>query len=120
LWGVRHPTILQIGVKKSPDELKKVIKRRLEKRLKRGMIREVRKLHAKGLSWKRLEELGLEYRFVAQYLQDKISYEEMIKKLQKEIEHFAKRQITWFQRDKKIQWVKNFKEVEKLIIKFFK
>ena len=92
------------------------------------MINEVKKLH-KSLSWKRLEEFGLEYRFVAQYLQDKISYEEMINKIQIESEHYAKRQITWFKREppsptgygepsKKINWVKNYKEAKKFIKKF--
>ncbi|OGZ64568.1 MAG: tRNA (adenosine(37)-N6)-dimethylallyltransferase MiaA [Candidatus Staskawiczbacteria bacterium RIFCSPLOWO2_01_FULL_40_39] len=111
--------ILQIGIKKSPEELKKLIHQRLQKRLK-GMIIEVKKLHQNGLSWKRLEELGLEYRFVAQYLQDKITYQEMIDRLQKEIEQFARRQMTWFKRDKRIHWVRNKSEAEKLIKKFLK
>ncbi len=108
---------LQIGIKKSPDELKKAIHKRLLKRI-RGIIKEVKNLHKNGLSFKRLEELGLEYRFVAQYIQKKITYREMIEKLQKEIEHFAKRQMTWFKRDKQIHWIKNHKEAENLIKEF--
>jgi len=117
---------LQLGIKKSPIELKKLIHKRLQKRIK-GIITEVKKLHlptgrqAKaGLSFKRLEELGLEYRFVAQYVQQKITYQEMIEKLQQEIQHFAKRQMTWFKRDPKIHWVKNQKEAEKIIKNFLK
>ncbi len=105
---------LQIGVKKSPEELKKLIHKRLLKRLeKKSMINEVKKLR-KSLSWKRLEEFGLEYRFVAQYLQNKITYQEMIDKIQIESEHYAKRQMTWFKRDKQINWTKNYKEADKL------
>jgi len=74
------------------------------------MIQEIKKLHKNGVSWKRLEELGLEYRFVAQYLQEKIEYNEMVEKLQKEIEHFAKRQMTWFKRDNTIHWIENKKQ----------
>jgi tRNA dimethylallyltransferase len=74
------------------------------------MVKEVKKLHVAGLSWKRLEELGLEYRFVAQYLQKKITYQEMIGKIQIESEHYAKRQMTWFKRDQKIIWIKSPKE----------
>ena len=59
------------------------------------MLNEVKKLH-KTLSWKRLEEFGLEYRFVAQYLQNKITNEEMVNKIQMESQHYAKRQMTWF------------------------
>ena len=103
--------ILQIGVKKSPEELKKLINKRLLKRLKNNaMINEVKKLHKSGLPWKRLEEFGLEYRFVAQYLQNKITCQEMLDKIQIESEHFVKRQITWFKRDKRIHWIKSYTE----------
>ena len=92
------------------------------------MINEVKKLH-KSLSWKRLEEFGLEYRFVAQYLQNKMTYQEMIEKIQIESEHYAKRQMTWFKREpptpigfgepsKKIHWIKNRTEAGKLVKKF--
>ena len=121
--------ILQIGIKKSPGQLKKSIHKRLLKRMP-GIIMEVKKLHSKGLYWKRLEELGLEYRFVAQYLQNKLSYEEMLSKLQKEIEHFSKRQMTWFsahggsasggKHNPRIRWVKNQREAEKLVKNFIK
>ncbi|OGZ66191.1 MAG: tRNA (adenosine(37)-N6)-dimethylallyltransferase MiaA [Candidatus Staskawiczbacteria bacterium RIFCSPHIGHO2_02_FULL_43_16] len=115
---------LLIGIKKSPQELKKLIAARLKKRIK-GIIIEVKNLHlpvgrqAKtGLSFKRLEELGLEYRFVAQYLQQKISYGEMIDAIQKESLQFTKRQMTWFKRDQRIHWVKNQTEAQKLIKNF--
>lgn len=112
-------SILEIGIKKTQEELKIQIKKRLLKRLKKNaMISEVKKLRASGLSWKRLEEFGLEYRFVAQYLQNKISYQKMIDKIQIESEHFVKRQMTWFKRDKRINWIKNYKQAKKLITKF--
>lgn len=99
-----------IGIKK--EEPEKTIAKRLKKRLKEGMVEEVKNLN---LSWKRLEELGLEYRYVAYYLQDKMNYEEMVEKLQKEIEKFSKRQMTWFKKDKRIRWVKSFKEAKEII-----
>ncbi|MDP1538878.1 MAG: hypothetical protein Q8M00_02500, partial [bacterium] len=102
------------------EELKKLINKRLLRRLKNGMVEEVKKLHKSGVSWKRLEEFGLEYRFVAQYLQKKLASNEMVNLLQKEIEHFAKRQMTWFKRDKRIYWVKNLPEAEKLTKAFLK
>lgn len=112
-----YPTLI-VGIKKSSDELKKLIKRRLLKWLKNGLIAEVKKLKKSSLSWKRLEEFGLEYRYLAKYLQGKLNYQEMMEKLQKEIEHFTKRQMTWFRGDKRINWVENQKEAEKLIKKF--
>jgi tRNA dimethylallyltransferase len=111
--------LLQIGIKKDRAELAKLINKRLIARLKNNaMINEVKKLHKQGVSWKRFEELGLEYRFVAQFLQNKITYQEMIDNIQKESEHFAKRQMTWFKRDKRIKWVKNYRQSEKMIINF--
>jgi len=96
--------ILIIGIKKEKEELKKLIKKRLLKRFKKGMIAEVKKLKESGLSWKRLEEFGLEYRYIAKYLQGKINYNEMIENIQKESEQFAKRQMAWFKRDDRIRW----------------
>ena len=79
----------------------------------RGIEKEVKKLHQKGLSWKRMEELGLEYRYMARllrqrgqtrYLRSSIIYDTTVTKLEKEIWHYAKRQMTWFKRNKEIQW----------------
>ena len=112
--------VLMIGIKRDKKELKERIRKRLLKRLKQGMIEEVKKLKESGLSWKRLEEFGLEYRYIAYYLQGKLSWKEMVEQLQKAIEDFAKRQMTWFKRDKRIHWIKNFKEAKKLIREFLK
>jgi len=109
---------LFLGVKRGKKELEKLIEKRLSKRLKAGMIDEVKKLRKSGVSWKRLEEFGLEYRYIACYLQDKISYKQMTERLQKEIEHYAKRQMTWFKRDKRIKWVKKYSQVEELVKRF--
>ncbi len=108
--------VLMIGTKR--ENLKERIRKRLLKRLKIGMVEEVKKLRKSGLSWKRLEEFGLEYKYIAQYLQKKINYEEMKEKIQKESEHFVKKQITWFKRDERIKWIKNYNQAEKLIQKF--
>ncbi len=110
--------VLLLGVKKPTAELKKLIRKRLLLRLKKGMIKEVENLHHSGVSWKRLEEFGLEYRYVAQYLQGKLNYNKMVDQLQKEIEHFAKRQMTWFKKDKRIKWIKSYQEAEKLVKNF--
>lgn len=96
--------VLSIGLKLDDKILRKNINKRLEKRIKQGMINEAKKLHTKGVSWKRMEQLGLEYRYLALFLQNKISKEVMIEKLQFEIWHYAKRQMTWFNRDKTIKW----------------
>jgi len=112
-------SVLEMGVKKLPEELSELIKKRLKKRLKNNaMINEVKNLRKSGLSFKRLEEFGLEYRFIAQYLQNKINEQEMLYKIQIESEHFAKRQMTWFKRDKKIRWVQNYRQTNKAVTDF--
>jgi tRNA dimethylallyltransferase len=102
--------ILFIGVNKPSSVLKERIHIRLLKRLRGGMLREVQKLRDDGVFWKKLESFGLEYKWCAKYLQKKITKEEMIHGLERDINHFAKRQMTWFKRNKKIHWVENEKE----------
>jgi len=106
---------LQIGLKLPDKKLKNNIHKRLISRIRRGMISEVKKLHAKNISWKRLESFGLEYRFIARYLQGKIKKKEMLDELETEIWHFAKRQMRWFKRDARIKWF-NPNEVKKIEI----
>ncbi len=104
---------IQIGIRVPDGELNKRIKKRLSQRLKKGMINEARKLHRGGLSWKRMNELGMEYKYVAQYLQNRISKKEMIEKIYIENCRYAKRQMTWFKRDKRIKWLTS-SSIEKL------
>ncbi|MEI8338147.1 MAG: tRNA (adenosine(37)-N6)-dimethylallyltransferase MiaA [bacterium] len=80
------------------EVLKKRIHDRLIKRIKQGMIEEVKTLHEEGISWKRLFEFGLEYRYVSLFLRGKITKEKMISELENEIWHFVKRQRTWFKK----------------------
>ncbi|MGK2848774.1 MAG: tRNA (adenosine(37)-N6)-dimethylallyltransferase MiaA [Minisyncoccota bacterium] len=85
------------------------IAKRLTKRLDDGMLAEVAQLQTIGVTWERLEELGLEYRFGAQYLQQKISRDTLETELLRAIKHYAKRQITWIKRWEKmgvnIHWI---------------
>ncbi len=110
---VAHPIadnkqILFIGLKPDDDILKKKIKTRLLNRLKakgkKNLITEVKNLKKSGLSWQRLEALGLEYRYVALFLQNKLTLEQMKTELNQAIWHYAKRQMTWFKADKRIKW----------------
>lgn len=80
------------------DVLKSRIHDRLLKRIDMGMLDEVGNLHSAGLSYERLESLGLEYRYLALYLQDKLSHDDMLKELEMAIWHYAKRQRTWFKK----------------------
>lgn len=99
-----------IGTTFPRDILRSNIKRRLGARVDEGLIPEVEKLNAMGIGYDRLERLGLEYRFVSEFLEGKIpSKDELISKLYIAIGQFAKRQETWFRRMEKqgvkINWL---------------
>ena len=113
--------VLQIGIKTDDEVLKERIAKRFEKRVKAGIVKEAEELHKEGLSWKRMNEIGLAHKYIALYLQGKIKKQEMIENSVKEEWRYAKRQKTWFKRDKRILWFsldekKNiFKETEKFL-----
>lgn len=92
-----------IGISLPKKILQRRIHKRLIDRLKAGMINEVKKLHANGLSWKRMEELGLEYRYISRYLKNGCDTS-LLKELEIAINQYAKRQMTWFKKDKRIEW----------------
>ncbi len=97
--------VFKIGLTLPDEVLKEKIKVRLISRIKKRMLREIKDLHTQGISWKRMEILGLEYRYGALYLQKKITKDEMIKKICTETWHYAKRQKTWFKKDTSIIWI---------------
>lgn len=108
--------VIWIGLSKTREELKMAIQRRLEKRMKRGLIKEIEKLHINGLSWRKLESFGLEYRYVALYLQNKITLEEMKNLIIGESLKYAKRQMTWWKRNKEIHWLDSSRRAENLVL----
>ena len=81
-----------------------------------GIIKEIKKLRKNRVSWKRLFEFGLEYRYVSLYIRGQLNKKEMIKKLESEINKYAKRQMTYFKRNKEINWINSKKEVNRLIL----
>ena len=98
--GQEKPRIdaLVFGIRWERSALRQRITTRLEERLEKGMVEEVVNLHSAGLSFAKLESFGLEYRFISQYLQNKITFDEMKNRLNIAICQFAKRQETWFRR----------------------
>lgn len=89
-------------------ELYKRIDERVEARLGEGMIDEVRGLMFSGISSDWLTSLGLEYRFITQYLisskQSRIEYDEMVARLKFAIHAYARRQLTFFRRWPFAKW----------------
>ena len=98
--------VLKIGVTWDRPTLCRRIDERLERRVEQGMIEEVQGLLDAGVSEDFLYRLGLEYRYISQYLLGKGgTREQMLEELAKAIKRFAKRQMTWFRRDPAIHWI---------------
>ncbi len=112
--------ILQIGIKFPKNIIDDKIDKRMDDRMLEGMIGEIKKLHKNGVSWRRMEDFGLEYRFVSRYLRGKYEKQEMINLLKIAVHQFAKRQMNWFKRDKRIKWVRDKSKAVELITKFIK
>ncbi len=103
----KHPEIdlsfpeinsLIVGVKFDRDSRRRRITQRLKDRLQNGMIEEVEKLLASGLSPESLTYYGLEYKYLTMYVTGEISYDEMFQSLNTAIHQFSKRQMTWFRK----------------------
>lgn len=126
---IKGPQIYEaliIGLNPSKEILEKRIYKRLIDRLEKeeGMIDEVKRLYKEDVSWKRLMDFGLEYKYLSLYIQNKISYDKMIENLYIAIRQFAKRQMTWFRRwekqGRKICWESNNLKIERRIKEFIK
>ncbi len=98
-----------IGLRGERDHIRERITRRLQARLKEGMVDEVRALLDEGIPPERLIRYGLEYKFVTQYLTGELHYGDMVTLLNTAIHQFSKRQMTWFRRMERmgfnIHWV---------------
>ncbi len=112
---------LQIGITLPDKVLKERIVKRLIDRLDHGMIEEVKTLHESGLSYERMDELGLEYKYISQFLRGIIlKREELIEILTAKIWQFSKRQKTWWKKNKNIKWYspQDYSEIKKTVLNF--
>jgi tRNA dimethylallyltransferase len=114
--------VIKIGLMLPDEILKERIYARLHSRIKAGMIKEAQNLYYQNISWRKLENFGLEYRYCAQFLQGKFgdikkreSKEKMIELLNTEIWHYAKRQKTWFKKDLNTLWINPLEIHEKAL-----
>ncbi|MDP3724769.1 MAG: tRNA (adenosine(37)-N6)-dimethylallyltransferase MiaA [bacterium] len=96
--------VVFFGLTAPQEELYRRINERLDHRLRAGLVDEVNRLIEDGVTHERMEELGLEYRYVSRFLRGVISKEHMIGQLQYAIHHYAKRQLTFMKKDGRIQW----------------
>jgi tRNA dimethylallyltransferase len=109
--------VLEIGIFLEPEKLKERINIRVDQMINQGLISEVEKLVKKyGAKQQAFDAIG--YREIIEFLSKKITLEQALENMKANTWHFAKRQMTWFKKNKKINWVKNSEEAVQLIDKF--
>jgi tRNA dimethylallyltransferase len=135
--GIMNYEFLQLGIFLSKEKLYNNIEKRVKLRFEQGMMKEVENLHIQtGLSWKKIQSFGLAYFWIPLYLQKKLSFgesrlsgkagekslalekKELIEKIIQAENKYAKRQMTWFKRDKRIKWLEDYGQMQKVCIKF--
>lgn len=106
--GVANPLYrsLLLGISWPREVLYERIDARVDARIRQGMMQEVRNLLARGVSYERLDSLGLEYRYISRLLRGEFASEaEMTQRLKYAIHDFTRRQLSWFRRDERIVWL---------------
>lgn len=117
-YNLEHPSSMReypsvnsliIGLDLEREERRRRITIRLKERLKNGMVEEVKELLNSGIPAEDLIYYGLEYKYLTEFIIGKLTYQEMVSKLEFAIHQFAKRQMTWFRgmerRGFKIHWL---------------
>jgi tRNA dimethylallyltransferase len=109
-------TTVRIGLTMSRELLYQRIEARVDHMIEKGLVEEVAQLHKNGYNMTHYAMQGLGYKQISLYLSGEMSIDEAIEQIKKETRRFAKRQFTWFQRDKKIHWmhVDQFENQEEL------
>jgi len=101
------------------EKLYKRIEERVDKMIEQGLVEEVQGILNKYSNFPTAMQ-GLGYKEVVEYLENKTSKEEMIEKIKKETRHYAKRQLTWFRKNKETIWLNGEEETSKNIEEILK
>lgn len=117
-------SVLFVGLSAPKDELSRRIEERVQKRVKAGIEKEIKNLISLGVKWGSQSMDSLGYRQWRGYFDGKNTKEEAIESWKAEEKKYAKRQITWFKKDKRINWFdltspRFEKSVEKLVRKWY-
>ncbi len=111
--------LLKIGITEEKDNLKTIVSARTEAMIAKGLIQEVEKLLASGLSlWDPLNSVG--YKEVVNYLSRPTSLTELASEITINTMKLIKKQKTWFQKDKEVVWLNAKEPIHELILNFIK
>jgi len=112
--------ILQIGINLTREEIYRRLELRVEKMISAGLEKEVKGLLKQKYNWQLPSMSGIGYREFKDYLEGKCNLEELKENLKKDNRNYAKRQVTWFKRDKRIIWCDSYEEAERVVGRFLK
>ncbi len=111
--------VLQIGIQRPREAMYERINARVDVMMTRGLLDEAEKL-GKKYGWEVPAMSGLGHRQLGAFLRGETTFQEAVERIKSDTRHFAKRQVTWFKRDSRINWVKNEAEAVRLAKKFLK
>jgi tRNA dimethylallyltransferase len=96
--------LLKIGLTRNRDALYTSINLRVDKMFEAGLVKEVETLRKNYTNWSKTALQAIGYKEVLMYLDGLISFEEAVNKTKQRTRNFAKRQITWFKKEKGVVW----------------
>ena len=111
--------VLQLGIETERSELYKRIDQRVDQMIDQGLVEEVQGLQDQ-YGCDALAMTGIGYRQICQHLNGSVTLKDAIKQIKQDTRNYAKRQMSWFRRDKSIQWIKEYQEAEQLVSDFIK
>ena len=97
------------------DVLNANISATIDDMIQRGWVEEVKRLHDQGVDWEDPAMTSIGYRELGAYLREEMPLEDAIEKIKQATRQYAKRQLTWFNKDKRIHWVKDGGEAQSLV-----
>lgn len=107
--GFRRPNnkynLIIIGLNRERKELYSRVNKRVDLMIEEGLIDEVKMLLEMGYNKDLNSMKGIGYKEIIKYLEGELSLEEAIELLKRNTRRYAKRQLTWFRRNKKIRWI---------------
>lgn len=118
--GVPLFDVLQIGIEVDREELRKRIETRIDYMIEHGLVQEIEGLLRQKYSWALTSMNGIGYRQFKGYFEGTETLESAIHQLKADSWQYARRQLTWFRRDKRIHWVKTITEAQLLVEDFLK
>ncbi|MDD5043495.1 MAG: tRNA (adenosine(37)-N6)-dimethylallyltransferase MiaA [Patescibacteria group bacterium] len=116
--GKKLFNVLKIGIKMPREKLYDRINKRVDEQIKAGLLQETKKLVKKGFGWGLPAMSGIGYKQMGMYLRGEVSWDEAVRILKRDTRHYARRQMIWWRKDKRIKWAKDYKKAERLVKRF--